>query len=145
MPIAIVVTLAVIATAGATAIAYLLLDWRYRVRFEQWKNEYGREVAAAAIKGSQAAISGRVLEKFAPIAPGFDFNPRDARFIGDPVDFVIFDGLSEGQVRGVVFLEVKSGAGGLNANERRVREVIAERRVQWQLFQLPDVPEERED
>ena len=141
---AIVITLAVIGTAGATSIAYLLLDWRYRALFERWKNEYGRSVAEAAIKGSQAAISGRVLEKFAPIAPGFDFNPRDARFIGDPVDFVIFDGLSEGEVRGVVFLEVKSGTGALNANEKKVRDVIQQRRVLWEEFRVdaPATPRE---
>ncbi len=79
-----------------------------------------------------------MLEKFAPYVQGFGFNPRDARFIGDPVDFVIFDGLSDGQVKGVVFLEVKSGAGALNGNERKVKAAIAERRVEWQLFRLPD-------
>jgi predicted Holliday junction resolvase-like endonuclease len=35
---------------------------------------------------------------------------------------VVFDGLSEGTVRCVVFLEVKTGGAGLTTRERCVRE-----------------------
>jgi predicted Holliday junction resolvase-like endonuclease len=33
----------------------------------------------------------------------------DIRFLGSPVDLVVFDGLAEGQVRRLIFVEVKSG------------------------------------
>ncbi len=140
-----VVGLAVLAVAVAAVVMYRIMAWRYRALFNRWVSEYGASAGREAIRGSQAAITGRVLEKFAPYVPGFAFNPRDARFIGDPVDFVVFDGLSDGQVRSVVFLEVKSGAGALNGNERKVKTAIAERRVEWQLFRLPDAPAEGED
>jgi len=35
---------------------------------------------------------------------------QDARFLGSPVDLVVFDGLAAGAVRRVVFLEVKTAA-----------------------------------
>ncbi len=136
MPTSIV--LAVVSVVALAVLIYYVLDLRYRALFQRWVNEYGASAGRKAIEGSQAAITGRVLEKFAPYVQDFGFNPRDARFIGDPVDFVIFDGLSEGQVKGVVFLEVKSGAGALNGNERKVKAAIAEKRVEWQLFRLPD-------
>jgi predicted Holliday junction resolvase-like endonuclease len=31
------------------------------------------------------------------------------RFIGTPLDLVVFDGLSEGELRKTAFIEVKSG------------------------------------
>jgi predicted Holliday junction resolvase-like endonuclease len=31
--------------------------------------------------------------------PNFKYNPKDASFLGSPVDFVLFDGLDEGQVK----------------------------------------------
>lgn len=148
MSLTLVVVLAAALVIAAGGIIYLALDWRYRALFQRWINEYGAAAGRKAIAGSQAAISGRVLEKFAPYVPDFPWNPRDARFIGDPVDFVIFDGLSEGQVKGVVFVEVKSGAGTLNGNERRVQAAIAERRVEWRLFRLsagPALPAATED
>jgi len=41
--------------------------------------------------------------------PEFNYNPTDARFLGSPVDFVVFNGLSGDSPEEVVFLEVKTG------------------------------------
>jgi len=130
----------VVVLAGAALLyaGYRVIELRANLKFEQWKNAYTKQIRREAITGSQAAVAGRVFERVAPYLPGFGFNPKDARFVGDPVDFVIFDGLSEGDVRNVVFVEVKTGAGELNGNERRVKAAISERRVEWSLFRMPD-------
>ena len=67
---------------------------------------------------------GKVSEQLLPYLPGFRFNPKDARFLGSPVDLVVFDGLAEGELRGVWFLEVKTGNAGLSGRERQVRDAI---------------------
>ena len=56
---------------------------------------------------------------------------KDARFLGSPVDLVVFDGLSEGRVRRIVFVEVKTGGAGLTGRERLVREVVRGGKVEW--------------
>jgi predicted Holliday junction resolvase-like endonuclease len=130
----------VVALAGVTLLyaGYRLIELRANLKFEQWKNAYSRQIRREAVAGSQAAVAGRVFERVAPYLPGFGYNPRDIRFVGDPVDFVVFDGLSEGNVRNVVFVEVKTGDGELNGNERRVKAAITERRVEWSLFRVND-------
>jgi len=55
----------------------------------------------------------------------------DVRFLGSPIDLVVFDGLAEGRVRRIVFLEVKTGRSGLTSRERCVRDVIQAREVEW--------------
>jgi hypothetical protein len=60
------------------------------------------------------------------------------RFVGDPVDFVVFDGLSDGYVHRVVFVEVKTGNAELNGNERRVKSAVIDRCVEWELFRVPN-------
>ena len=35
-----------------------------------------------------------MAEQMAPLLPGFAYLPADARFLGDPIDYVIFDGYS---------------------------------------------------
>jgi predicted Holliday junction resolvase-like endonuclease len=72
-----------------------------------------------------------VFEQLVPWLPDFTFDPRDARFLGSPVDFVVFDGLSTGEVRRVVFVEVKTGSADLSSRERRVRDAIRNGRVEW--------------
>lgn len=130
---------AVLMVAVIAWFGYRLVEYRANLRFERWKAEHSRAISRDAIKGSQAAVSGRVFERVAPYLPGFAFNPRDVRFIGDPVDFVVFDGLAEGNLRKVVFVEVKTGASDLNGNERRVKSAIMERHVEWQMYRVPEI------
>jgi hypothetical protein len=98
---------------------------------------------ADSISRSRSTVSGQITEHLAPFFPELlaEFNPRDARFIGTPVDFVIFDGLDEGsEICDVVFVEVKTGKSGLNTRERKVRDAIRAGRVGWRLVRLNAEP-----
>jgi predicted Holliday junction resolvase-like endonuclease len=89
--------------------------------------------------------AGKVLEQLVPYLPAFPFNPKDVRFLGSPVDFVVFDGLSDGAVSRVVFVEIKTGTAELNARERRVRDAVRERRVEWRELRLDEDMRPMED
>lgn len=119
--------------AGALALAALAL-W---LAFERWKARYTLAVRQDAIRQSQAVTVGKVTEQLVPFLPDFPFNPKDARFLGTPVDFVVFDGLSDGDVRRVAFVEVKTGGSGLSARERRVRDAVQAGQVGWLELRLP--------
>ena len=97
-----------------------------------WKASYTRSIRRDAIGRSQATIAGLVHEQLLPILPGFPFNPKDARFLGSPVDLIVFDGLDAGQLQRIVFLEVKTGGAGLSARERQLRDVVRAGKVSWQ-------------
>jgi predicted Holliday junction resolvase-like endonuclease len=106
----------------------LLVAWIY---FLQWKGGYTRAIRQDAIQRSQAVTSGKVHEQLVPYLPGFPYNPKDVRFLGSPVDLIVFDGLAEGDLRQIVFVEVKTGAAGLTQREQCVREIVEEREVGW--------------
>jgi predicted Holliday junction resolvase-like endonuclease len=80
---------------------------------------------------SRAIVRGQIYEQLVPYLPGFRFNPKDAQFLGRPVDFVVFDGLDEGDLRRIVFVEVKTGGAKLTTRERLVRNAIREGNVEW--------------
>jgi len=107
-----------------------------RLRFEQWLQEKEKGIREDAILKSLAVTMGKVTEHFIPFLPEFKYNPQDARFIGSPVDFVVFDGLSEGDLRQVVFVEIKTGGSGLSTRERWIRDAIRESRVIWELVKM---------
>ena len=96
-----------------------------------WKVRYTRLIRDDAVQRSQAVTAGKVHEQLIPYLPGFSYNPKDVRFLGSPVDLIVFDGLAEGRLRRILFVEVKTGASGLTGRERRVREVIEAREVEW--------------
>lgn len=97
-----------------------------------WKASYTRAIRKDAVMRSQATIAGFVHEQLLPFLPEFSFNPKDARFLGSPVDLVVFDGLDEGQLQGIVFIEIKTGGSGLSARERQIRDAIRAGKVSWQ-------------
>lgn len=118
-------------TVVAAVIAALATAFAAWLWFLLWKIRYTRMVRDDAVARSQAVTAGKVYEQFVPYLPGFEFNPADARFLGSPVDLVVFDGLSEGAVRRIVFVEAKSGGAQLTARERSVRDAIRDGQVEW--------------
>jgi predicted Holliday junction resolvase-like endonuclease len=127
------------------AIAAAAALWAYfRIRFAFWKRDFAASIRRESIAQSQATIIGKVTEHLAPFLPDFQYNPKDVRFIGSPVDLIVFDGLEEGSLRRLVFVEVKAGkAAGLTARERDIREAILSRAVplHWDVFHVkPTAP-----
>jgi predicted Holliday junction resolvase-like endonuclease len=103
--------------------------------FRAWKLDEEKKIRQDAIKKSEAVIRGKVTEHLIPYFPDFDYNPKDARFLGTPVDFIIFDGLSEGEMNKVVFVEVKSGkSGALSPREKLVRDCIGRGKVSYEII-----------
>ncbi len=92
---------------------------------------FARRMRAEGAQQSRAVTRGQIYEQLVPYLPGFRFNPKDAQFLGRPVDFVVFDGLDEGEVRRIVFVEVKTGGAKLTTRERLVRDAIRNGRVEW--------------
>jgi predicted Holliday junction resolvase-like endonuclease len=117
----------------------LLIAWLY---FLSWKGRYTAAIREDAVERSQAVTLGKVHEQLIPYLPEFRYNPKDARFLGTPVDLVVFDGLAEGRVRKVVFLEVKTGGSTLTVRERQVRDVIEARAVEWAELRVATSPAE---
>lgn len=102
-----------------------------QVQFEQWKITYTKDIRQDAIQKSQSVIAGKVTEHFVPYLPEFAYNPKDARFLGTPIDFIVFDGLDEGQIKSIVFAEVKTGSSTMNTRERQVRDAVQAGKVEW--------------
>lgn len=126
--------LLLLALVVAVLFIIRLVDYKARHPYTAADVEDAR---ADSVSRSQSVVSGKALEVLAPLLPGFEFNPRDARFLGSPVDLVVFDGLSDGQVRSVCFVEVKSGRATLTSRERMVRDAVADGRVSWHVLRLP--------
>jgi predicted Holliday junction resolvase-like endonuclease len=58
----------------------------------------------------------------------------EAKFLGSPVDFVVFKGMDEKDIEEVVFVEVKTGSASLSGQERRLRDAVKEGRVSWEMY-----------
>ena len=95
------------------------------------------------LKKSRAVLRGQASEHLAPYVLK-DTNPKDYRFMGNPVDYVCFDGLSDvldgasNVVESVRFIDIKTGKSTLNKSQRRIRDAIKDGRVTFEVINLDD-------
>ena len=94
------------------------------------------EIRETAIKQSRAVLSGQFSEQISPYMPDFPYKPTEARFIGKPVDFIVFKGMDEKKIEEVVFVEVKTGKSDLNNVERSLRNAIQDGKVSWDEYKF---------
>ncbi len=65
----------------------------------------------------------------------FRFNSNDCRSLFDPIDYIIFEGLSaKGKVERILFTDIKTGNARLNNHQKEIRSVIAKKRLLWDVY-----------
>jgi predicted Holliday junction resolvase-like endonuclease len=106
------------------------------IQLEIWKMENEVRIRQDAINRSQAVNLGKITEHLIPYMSVFPYNPKDARFIGSPIDLLVFDGLDEGMIRGILFLEIKTGTSALSARQKQIREIIISGKVSWRELRI---------
>ena len=90
-----------------------------------------KNIRKDAVKRSRSVLNGQMMEQIAPFLPNFPSNPADSRFIGKPVDFISFKGLSDGALEEIQLIEVKTGQSNLNENEKQIKKAVKEGRVRY--------------
>src|SRR3989338_2148003 len=125
---------------GIVALVFLILYTGYLIGkyiAQKQLREKIPEIREDAIKHSRAVLSGQFSEQIAPYLPDFPFKPTEARFIGKPIDFVVFRGMDEKKISDVVFVEVKSGQGALNNAEKSLKSAIQNKNISCHEYKLP--------
>jgi predicted Holliday junction resolvase-like endonuclease len=77
-------------------------------------------------KRSTEVRTGHIVEKFAPFLDTFPHDPESAVFLGQPIDYIVFE------EDGVTFSEVKSGNSQLSKKQRKIKENIQNGNVFWE-------------
>lgn len=108
--------------------------------------ERRRAEAKATAARSRVSLVAKISEHIAPLLAGFPWNFKEARWFGEIFDFLVFDGLEDGRINEVIFVEVKSGNSRRisNPRERALKDAIDNGRVSYQIFH-PDVEKAKKD
>jgi predicted Holliday junction resolvase-like endonuclease len=137
----------IIAVVIAVILFVLLVNYIIRLKFErrfrQWQETEAlrweaevEKTARAAVTQSRAVLGGKFTEQMVPYLPDFKYDPTEARFIGSPIDLIIFPGLAQGDPEEIVIMEIKTGKSTqLTPQERKIRQLIEDGMVRWELIQ----------
>jgi len=95
-----------------------------------------REQRTDAVKRSRSVIEGQVFEQLVPHFPEWKHTPSEARFIGSPIDFVVFEGMSTGNPDKIILVEVKKGSSTTTPLQNKIKKLIKEGKVEWETLKL---------
>jgi len=109
------------------------LEEKLKERQEELKKSM-KKATTGAQTTSKAVNAGKLLEKVFPTMQDFRWELSVCRFLGEPIDLIIFDGLTAGKVESIKFLEVKSGAARLNDHQKSIKEAIENNKVKFEEF-----------
>ncbi|WP_312326816.1 Holliday junction resolvase-like protein [Acinetobacter sp.] len=123
---------------------------RIKAEYEQYiaelELEHQQSLIAAqkrSVNTSRAVLKGKMAEQLAPIMPEFQYLPSDAKFLGDPVDYVVFDGYTdfrdgEGDAEDieVVLIDIKSGGARLTKGQQAIARAVQEGRVRFETIRI---------
>jgi len=138
-----VIAIAAAASIIAFLLSYYLIKWRFGKRFRQWQEaetlnleQEKQRIRQTAISQSRAVLGGKFTEQLAPYLPEFKYDPTEARFIGSPIDIVVFPGLANGDPQEIVIMEIKSGKNcQLTPQQQKIRQLIEDGMVRWELIE----------
>lgn len=104
-----------------------------QARLGIWINENEERIRKDAAHRSLKVNLGKVTEHLLPFSEQFkNFNPKDARFIGSPIDLIVFDGVCDKKdLITIYFIEVKTGGSALSKPQMQIRNAIDNHRVKW--------------
>jgi len=74
---------------------------------------------------------GTIVEDVLPAYQKFPFNICDCRGLFEPIDIIVFNGLTQGNVDHITFLEMKYANSQLKPQQRRIRNAVREKRVEY--------------
>lgn len=100
------------------------------IKDQEWHEKIPK-IREESVKKSREVLTGQFSEQLAPYMPDFPYSPTECRFIGKPVDFIVFKGMDLGEPSEVIFVEVKSGESKLSTREQKLKEVIENKKVRW--------------
>ena len=126
-----------IVTLIISSIIIIYLLWKIiQLKWNQ------REVVELARKDTserqRTVIKGQISEVLAPWSIKSVNSVKELSFLGSPIDFVGFKGLDGDGEIDIKLIEVKSGKSRLNKNQRRIRDAVAAKRIEWVEVRVKD-------
>ena len=123
MDTGLIITIVIAIALLLILLSYYFIKWRMESKYRHWleveqqvlEQERGR-IRKEAVIQSRAVLGGKFVEQLTPYLPQFTYDPTEARFIGSPCQ--------------------------LTPQERKIRQLIEDGMVRWELIEQPGQAEE---
>jgi len=104
-----------------------------------------------ALDQSRSVLKGKIGEQMSPLLPEFysKYEPADARFLGSPIDYVIFKNMSKFQNKDsepieIILMDVKTGKSNLEPLQKHIQKAVENGQVKFDVLKT-DITNPTED
>jgi predicted Holliday junction resolvase-like endonuclease len=88
-----------------------------------------------AERTAHAVNLGKIVEKIVPSFSSFSYQPSDCRALFEPIDYLVFSGLTKSSKVDVLhFVDIKSGGARLNQNQKRIKEAVEAGKISYCIY-----------
>ena len=102
---------------------------------EKQLREKRKKISKKSEVSTTAINIGFISERIAPLMKDFRFERNDCRSLFDPIDYIIFEGLSKKNfVSKILFTEIKTGGARLNNHQKEIRTLVERKQVTWDTY-----------
>ena len=109
--------------------AYVLVSQLIKARREAKEKiiEYSRLLSQ---KKSSEVRLGQISEKLVPFLKFFKYDPKNAYFIGMPIDYIVFEDDK------IIFVEIKTGDSALSKKQNAIKNIIKNKNVEFEIIRI---------
>ncbi len=94
-----------------------------------------------AVQRSRSTLKGKIGEQMSPLFPEFysKYEPADARFLGSPIDYIIFKNMGKfskdkKELIEVILLDVKIGSSTLSPLQNAIKRAVRDGRIAFDVL-----------
>ena len=124
-------------------LAKRTIEEHYKDQMEVWKKTELEKTVKDSVNRSRSVLRGKTTEQLVPLTEEFlkEFVPSDAKFLGSPIDYVIFSGagsITDGEEKDIeiIFMDIKTGKARLTKVQRAIKKAVEEKRIRWKTFEI---------
>jgi predicted Holliday junction resolvase-like endonuclease len=99
---------------------------RARIKERKQALRESRECMTKGARRTAEAVNlGMIVEKIVPSFPSFAYEAGDCRAMFEPIDYLVFSGLSKrNRVEALYFVDVKSGNALLSSSQQSIKKAV---------------------
>lgn len=122
-------------------------EWQQELREkEKALQDKRKKISERSEKGAKATNIGFILERMVPVMKEFTFERTDCRALFDPIDYIIFEGLTKkGVVTKLFFIDIKTGKARLTGRQSEIRDLVEEKKIQMEIYKQPETIRAKEN
>ncbi len=107
---------------------------------EEKFNEKEQKIRDVAVEKGRNEAKKIVDNVILPIFRKLKLNPFDVKPILSPIDFLVFDGMTEKEkIKNIIFLSKTSKIEYLNLMRKQIKDIISKKNYTWQIGRIDDL------